>query len=90
MAEPDNVQDDLDKALQEVLGGNSALITSWTVTYEAVEGDETFFGYINGPSGIKPWRARGLHEQALAYMNAEIVVAEMDGDNDYEPEERDE
>lgn len=80
-------QERLHELLQEILIPDGEVLTTWTIAFEA-QGAATYFGYFHGPQGIPPWRSRGLHSQAIAYMDAEIVHAELHSCED-EPEDPD-
>lgn len=75
------MQDDIHDAIQKiVVDEDGGLLTSWCLCYEAVDGDSASFGYVNGPTGAFPWRTRGMYYHALAWMDAELVRAEVDGE----------
>lgn len=77
-----DMQDDIHEAIQRLVVDDSGggLLTSWCICYEAIDGDNGSFGYVNGPTGQFPWRTRGMYHQALAYMDAEVNAAELVGE----------
>lgn len=82
-------QERLHELLQELLIPEGEVLTTWTIAFEAQGPENPYFGYWHGPFGIPPWRSRGLHSQALAYMDAEVLHAELHAcdDQDLPPEE---
>jgi len=76
------------EALQELLVRDGDVMTHYAVCYEAQSADgAVYMGYWHGPSGIPPWRSRGLHHQTLSYMDAEITHAELHSCTDEEETE---
>lgn len=83
-------QERIHEALQNLLLKDGGVMTHFSICYEA-QGPEgnTYMGYWHGPSGIPPWRSRGLAHQMLAYMDAEIVHAELHSCEEGEEEDED-
>lgn len=79
-------QEKIHELLQELLVGEGEVLTTWAIAFEADNGEKMYFGYWHGPQGIPPWRSRGLHAQAIAYQDAEVMHAELHSCDD-EPEE---
>lgn len=75
-ANPPADQEKIHELLQEILVPEGEVLTTWCICFEA-QGENLYFGYWHGPANIPPWRSRGLHAQAIAYMDAEVIHQEL-------------
>lgn len=80
-------QEKIHEILQDILVPEGEVLTTWCIAFEADNGETMYFGYWHGPSRIPPWRSLGLHQQAINYMNAETIHAELHSCEDQPPEE---
>lgn len=84
MNPPEN-QERIHELLQDILIPEGEVLTTWCICFEAQGPQGLYFGYWHGPEGIPPWRSRGLHSQAISYMDAETVHHELHSCEDDTP-----
>lgn len=66
------------EGLQDLVVRPGHVMTHFALIYEAQAPDGSIYmGYWLGPEGIPVWRSRGLVNQVISYMDAEVVHEEL-------------